>query len=425
MKKFIQIIFFCFLINNVKAFVDEIASKELSEIFDGKKNINIVLVSRNATTATYPPIDIDNIALMFACLASSMYPTKKTEIKNKLEAFLTEIYGSVLVEMPNITGYTTITNPVLLQGRKNAILTAFSTYTGNLEITNPTNNWKLVVLNEMFFSKSEPLTKQEVNKIKETFFHFFKDGRVLLYANFLYTDNKKYSAAERSSLIAKMLRKTSTGMKRMIFKYDPNIHHPANTESDILFINYLRDIASIDISYPVTTLFNRSVISYDNADVVYYDKSTYCWQSNDSLTNVPNHIYHIGDSKDHILPTEKFLQLNKLLRKNISSEICYDLSCGTRSENGWINDTTKTKLHIFTSNTTQASGSTEFPIDVPVVCVDPNGTDVMNNLTYNALTVIFKQNPKVKHGNNYKTELLTYPAVNGNSYAFTKAEVTI
>jgi hypothetical protein len=156
-----------------------------------------------------------------------------------------------------------------------------------------------------------------------------------------------------------------------------------------------------DFSNSFPMLYNRSIVSYNDLDINYYDKSSYWGQSNDALvgSNIfqnKRHIYYIGDEQDHSFFEKNYPELSKLLIKNISSEVCYDLTCGIRKNNNWNNGAGTTKLHIFISNTfiTDSNARKMFPNNIITVCADSYGTMLPN--TDSSLTVVFKDDGNTK-----------------------------
>ncbi|MDR2646003.1 MAG: hypothetical protein LBC04_02405 [Holosporaceae bacterium] len=395
MKKIARLILFCFLINNINALSDNDAENELKQIFDHKQPFDIILVSRNSPQSKYNAIELDEIALIFACLNASIHPAKISDIKNKLSAY-SPTYDA---DLPNISGYLNGALGALVALRKQKISEKFDEYCKQLQIPSVSStNWKIIIFNEMFFSK-KPLTKHEVEKIRELFFFFLEDKEhTILHTNFLYTTSGSFTVGDIDELKSRIQNSTNTGMRRSLIDQTSNSYHIStqNAANDAEITAYIaacnQKKRNIAVQHPV--LLNRSTMSYDNKELVWYDKSTYCWESNEALKGLApfagqSHIYHIGDGQDHKFINVFFPKMKELLLKSISSEICYDLSCGVRHANNWVNDTVKTKLHIFASNTTQASENNEFPLDSIVSCVDPIGTMLRLGGEHNALTTVF------------------------------------
>jgi hypothetical protein len=112
--------------------------------------LDIILVSRDIPDLEYIPIELDEIALIFACLAANIHQENIPEIKEKLSTKINTLLYTEATK--NITGY--LRTPELKDTRIRAILEKFDEYCGSLNPIIPyRNTWKLIVFNEMFFPK--------------------------------------------------------------------------------------------------------------------------------------------------------------------------------------------------------------------------------------------------------------------------------
>jgi len=197
MKNLITFFCFLFLTNNIYALSDKAIAQELRLGFNGDANnlISIILVTRNTPQAQYSHIELDEIALISACLAANINPEKIANIKIKLDETLDKF--KFILNEPNISDYLIKGN---IKIRKTAILNKFNEYSNYIKNNNNNKKWKIIIFNEAFFSKNTPLTKQEIDTIKSVLFQFIDDEHTILYTNFLYTDNEKVTQKEISSL---------------------------------------------------------------------------------------------------------------------------------------------------------------------------------------------------------------------------------
>ena len=393
----LMLIFFCFFISNANALNDMAATQELTRMFYGREPINIMLVTRNSFPYQYNNLDLDELALIFACLAVNLHPERVVIIRGRLQDKLNSlIYNPIL---PNISRY--LSNPnyqQIVNIRKQGIIAEFNRYANLHNILVQDNRWKIIIFNEAFFSKNTPLTLQEVQEIKDLFFYFLRgfDERTLLYANFLYMNNEVITAYQRNLLVLRTLTPTVTAVQRMAFTN--------NVFNNIIYVfNYLQRLMGINnFVVPQPMLYNRSTMSYYDlghvVDMTHYDKASYCSQL-DQLILLWGGIYYIGDGRDHIFPGNTFPHLSNLLIENVSSEICYDLACGVRRANGWINGNglARTRLHIFVSNTFLVNpwmlNNMFSPLDTIVACADPHGIRRQQiGMMGGALTDVFKRN---------------------------------
>ena len=411
MRRITALLFLCFSISGISASdsitnADRMATDSFQNALN-KKTIDVILVSRNVLELKYSPIQLDEIALIFACLAVSIHSDEINEIRQKLIDSISS-FSYDKEDMPNISSDLKPTNEMsvnLTKGkRKGEIIEKFNEYCEklNLNLSKP-DAWKIIIFNEMFFSKTIPLTLKELTKIKDLFFCFLNDDNILLHINFLYTKKSKINSKEKETLLNSInttLDNSSNTkiMPKILFRYDrekPDRDLPANSA---ILKKYKQYINGLDDNEH-NTLFNRSIIVYNNEVLSYYDKSTYCREANKQIIDENDdvlqgaYIYNIGNGKDLMNDNTKYPKLSKLVIDNISSEICYDLTIGIRKRNKWINgleNEKQSKIHIYSSNTSAQSKSQKFPTDKVVACVDPHGAIELGN-NGKALSLVFKE----------------------------------
>lgn len=361
--------------------------------------VDILLVSRNVSTSAYSALQADEIALIFACLAVSIHNDKQIEIRDKLNSVIDGF--SYNKDIENITYYlnTPATVATIKNARKTNMLAIFDNYCAQLSFPKfKPSGWKIIVFNEMFFSKSTPLKSAEVESIKEIFFKFLNSSNILLHANFLYEGKAILSRGQ-----VNRMRGAFDGTQVLPSNYPKALFCILNSSGTFDFSKnktladeYRQYLDNLDLSIKQNVLFNRSYIFFMGNTIARYNKSTYCFESDNLLISNTNtvkqnaYVYNIGDGKDHEI-SEQYKLFSKSVIHTISSEICYDLTLGIRKENGWKNDEKESKLHIYTSNTSLQNKSPNFPTNKVVACVDPDGTTSLKNTVDHALTLVFKQ----------------------------------
>lgn len=366
--------------------------------------IDVILVSRDASTqARTFYMQLDDIALIFACLAVNLGGDRKA-IRETLETIVTPfVYEK---NYPNITyefsQYGSNEQPKKL--RRTDILNQFDKYCSLLPVSARRDSWKIVAFNETFFSKST-LTKNEVDKIRELFFKFVEDEKLIVYLNFLYQDNIKISKEEMDRICEAINDDTQFDYKTLnIIKWpktnfcrfgskppleDAFENRRLTDEYRQLLIRYNPGPQG---KYP--SIFNRTIAWYQNCQLCHYDKSSYFLECPDnSISSIGTFkVYYMGAGQDKIDCDGRVAKLADVVVNNISSEICFDIALGIRKSNKWTNKQQPSRLHIFVSNTSAANNSDNFPQDIVTACVDPLGIPARKTGENKAITGVFKGN---------------------------------
>ncbi|MDR2781113.1 MAG: hypothetical protein LBB21_01470 [Holosporaceae bacterium] len=408
MKNVVTLLLLCFSIlsiNESAAITDGDAAASFQKVLNNETPLDIILVSRDTTQ--YKPIELDEIALLFACLAVSIGHDKEGIIRERLSTLIdTFSYGESL---PNISSYLKpSTNMQTIKTvRKSEILAKFDEYSkGVMDSIFPETAWKIFVFNETFFSKTTPLKDKEKTEIERLFFAFLNEDNILLHINYLYTSDTKIHDQTRLEMIKRFsgeydLSVSQIKPPKVVFKFDQSSREKmiASLEQNKTIVNeYKSFLQTLNENTVHSLLFNRSFIFYKNDQLTRYNKSTYLAEANSLLIDNTTLkakqgalVYNIGNGKDIKNAATKYPLLAQLIVDNISSEICYDLTLGIRHSNQWKNVNQSSKLHIYTSNSSPQSKSNFFPINRTTACIDPKGSIGLLGSAEAELTLVFKR----------------------------------
>lgn len=235
----------------------------------------------------------------------------------------------------------------------------------------PRNSLKIVVFNECFFQKYEPLEKGDINTFgtKDYFLNELKNisqncPNTILYPNFLYKETFSDTTRQREILAQNIS------------------NHPSNSQNAV-FLNFDFQFPS-PVSGPNAIFRNVTYGILNGQKMTKYKKRTY-WREYDKGILFRGWIYDFGDGKDHItLNGQQPIVTNLVPRlriiENISTEICFDLAHGVRRSNNWVSANNyvavQSVLHLIQSNCINpidvSNGNiTQLPKDKLIVHADP------------------------------------------------------
>ena len=333
-------------------------------------NYNVIVITRDTQddSVGYNRLDDAEINLIFAQLSNCFQGNN--DIRNQLEENIqqSELKDDILSSFDK--------NSKLAQQCK----------------ANPKNQYSIILFNEMFFSRDEALTKEEVDKIVscyEAFHKFFP--KTFLYMNFLYKDNMKpeYKTQLEASCIMyntifeninewdyPFMNFTEEGVQQqLISPNSPGMRYYKN------YVNQAKK--GISLFFATRLLFNQTKIFFENHEIGYYNKSSYCMEALTDFKeggefksyDVP--FYMIGDFSTHPLSNVPDI-INNL--KNL---VCYDMDV----RRNFHKKTAGEDVFLFASNT--------YPTDLISfddgiwICADAKGDDFSwcNNLSFKALNL--------------------------------------
>lgn len=229
----------------------------------------------------------------------------------------------------------------------------------------------LIVFNEMFFSKDVPLSADEFGAIERNFIDLTRRQNVLLHVNFLYETIRPFKdEAEYRAFMAEQARRVgefSARTRKQIFE---SSKYPGYTEYTTQFSEYRPALNFIR---------NQSVVFWHSSPVTSYLKSSYRTEADGFLRDK---LYELGTAEDEILATTDGTPeqaIAKLLRNNLSTEICYDLEIGVRK--AMASYPPEGKVHVVVSNTlslAQAGRAENLPGHIPLIIhVDPKDQEIL------------------------------------------------
>ncbi|MDR2766081.1 MAG: hypothetical protein LBB63_01280 [Holosporaceae bacterium] len=424
MNKIATLLFVCFFaVPNYNSaaidnYDDKRTAKSLQAVFEKVTPLNVTLVSRGITSASYGPLSLDEIALIFACLAVNL-GADSTLVREKLTKLINEFRYDAL--LPNISEYLRVMSLQMLVAARTSLLGRFQEYcdraAAQMCSIQEKDAWRIIVFNEMFFSKT-PLLREEICKILELFFDFIAGENLLMHCNFLYTLSSKDPSLINASRTN--LENKSNYMKMLVGQ-----HEDIASGYSTFLLNKFWNVLNNSQQYNL--LMNQSCVVYKEQYLTTYNKSSYCTEA-DNLIIGPNskmispnaYVYYFGNGLDAIGNAQQAPLLANVVLNNITSEICYDLELRTRYNNQWNNLQgvhTKSKLHIFTSNSYPVSGTNALPPDRTVIFVDPFGTDPTDPKIPHNLTSVLK-NPTPYLKTRYYPYVKSHFSLGENHYSF-------
>lgn len=147
--------------------------------------------------------------------------------------------------------------------------------------------YSIVLFNEMFFSKDEALTKEEVDKIVNCYRAFSFPRNTLAYINFLYKDNIKPEYKEQLAV--------SNAVYNGIFAWFNKWDYPfmnfmgEGVQQQLISLespgmryykNYIEQaMKGVSTFFAAELLFNQTKIFLGMEEIGYYNKSSYCMES--------------------------------------------------------------------------------------------------------------------------------------------------
>lgn len=219
----------------------------------------------------------------------------------------------------------------------------------------PRDSLKIVVFNECFFQKNEPLEKGDVSTFgtKDYFLDELKQlsrrcPNTIFYPNFLYKEALPRLLTQRQQNIVNTKIQNFHLDQKFISEYDKKFFTAQAPNPTSIFRN---------VTYGIL----------NGQKMTKYKKRSYCSEWNFGVQK--NSIYDFGDGVDHIAfkmstpPnfSKEFAAIsiaNRMIQ-NISTEICFDLWHGVRQQNHWDNSPRlllepfnfpKPALHLIQSN---------------------------------------------------------------------------
>jgi hypothetical protein len=234
--------------------------------------------------------------------------------------------------------------------------TFYSTNSENIK-----NSPNIIIFNEMFFSKSDPLEffpKMFIlDRIKEI---SAKAPNVIFCPNFLYIEHGALDNTAKLRAISNMKTKMTGSNKHASASYA--VSTLINVAQPVDFPNCYH-------------LINRSYYLNNDKILTQYQKATY-FKEADPLIIGKSVLYDFGSGLDMKVSDGN---LTNALLKNISTEICFDLDCKIRETNGWKNTGSgQSNLHIIQSNTIDPQMN-EVPTDRYIAHSDPKLNSNLND----------------------------------------------
>ncbi len=232
----------------------------------------------------------------------------------------------------------------------------------------------LVVFNEMFFSKDRPLSFEEFSAVAGAFGELTRrHANVLVHANFLFEEPRPFKdEADYGTFIGEQARRVdglSTRTGKQIFESD---RYRGYGEYAAQFSGYRS---------PLNILKNQSSVFWRGCPVTCYLKSSYRTEADTHLA--AGKFYELGTGEDEVLPAvighPAEEEVARILKENISTEICYDLEIGVRKKlDSYPRDG---KIHIVVSNTlslAQLGRAENLPDHIPLIIhVDPKDQEIL------------------------------------------------
>lgn len=233
----------------------------------------------------------------------------------------------------------------------------------------------LVIFNEMFFSKDRPLSSDEFTAKEVALRGLTRRHRnVLVHANFLFEGLHSFdSPAEYEAFMIEQERRVnllSARTGKQIF--ESGRYAEGYKEYATQFLGYRS---------PLNILKNQSYVFWNGHPVISYLKSSYMREAEHLLT--AGKFYELGTGEDVIPPALADLSAEmavaKILRENLSTEICYDLEIGVRKK--LDSYPIGGKVHIVISNTlplAQYGRAENLPDHIPLIIhVDPQDQEIL------------------------------------------------
>ncbi|MBY0280731.1 MAG: hypothetical protein K2W94_01065 [Alphaproteobacteria bacterium] len=200
--------------------------------------------------------------------------------------------------------------------------------------------WSLVVFNEMFFSKTMPLSFEQFFNIKNYFIDFSAlNPKAILQANFLkerYVETTAQGKALRLNVESYYYREMA--------KKIPGFFYSSKVGD---WGGYLEKIKQNGKDF--LNIFNNINYTYWNRETLnFYEKSSYREEADTLLQK--EHLYTVGMAKNLPLRVSgDASQIQHLIHENMSTEICYDLEMGVRK--AFASYPRNLKVHVVPSNT--------------------------------------------------------------------------
>ncbi|MHA1558990.1 MAG: hypothetical protein ACTSXG_04225 [Alphaproteobacteria bacterium] len=207
------------------------------------------------------------------------------------------------------------------------------------------DQWCMIVFNEMFFSKTEPLSKSDIDIILKYASQFTAGNpKTILHMNFLFTDNRKLVQDDLYLLKRDEFLHTGGG-------FPLPFQEPGTSKVTMEgYEKYRNSLLQSAQDGMVNTLQNQSFILWNGKIVASYLKASYHEESDKMLAN--NHLYLFGKGLESICTKDNpHRRVAEVLLDYLSTETCYDLALGVSKS---LIEHSKKKIHVFVSNKLKA-----------------------------------------------------------------------
>lgn len=236
------------------------------------------------------------------------------------------------------------------------------------------NNPCLVIFNEMLFSKDRPLSFEEFTaKEKALKILTGRHTNILVHVNFLFESSRTFaSAADYTAFMAEQGRRVSELSTRTGKQIFESSRYAEYGEYVVQFSDHRT---------PLNILRNQSFVFWNGHPLIHYLKSSYRTEADTQLTT--GKFYELGAGEDEIshsiTATSPEMVVAKVLKENLSTEICYDLEIGVRKK--LESYPRGGKIHVVVSNTlslAQSGRAENLPDHIPLIIhVDPQDQEIL------------------------------------------------
>lgn len=327
-----------------------------------EQRYNVIIITRDVENDSigYNRLDDAEINLIFAQL-SICFTKNKREIDSVRSNLEMNIQGSEL---------------------KDYILDNFDK---NLKLTdrckiNPENQYSIILFNEMFFSKDEALTKEEVDNIVNCYkvFPFFP--KTFLFMNFLYKDNIKPEYKSQLDVSQVVYNEIFEGIDKWDYPFMNFTEEGAQQQlispkspGMMYYKNYVEQaMKGISTFFATKLLFNQTKIFFENNEIGYYNKSSYYMESlsdfkeEDKFKDIGVPFYMIGNYDMSLSPG---VALPIPIINSFKNLVCYDIDVRRNFHTSIVGK----NIFLFASNT--------YPTDLISfdngmwICADAKGDD--------------------------------------------------
>lgn len=269
---------------------------------------------------------------------------------------------------------------------------------------------KIFIFNEMFFSRTEPLTLNNkvavLKKINDLSSLYPKS---VFFVNFLFRELRNTTREKLHEDLLKMQEMKSTNVRKFPdFMFNKmHVEESAFRNCQAIIQSLPKEDTAIQHEY----LVNQTYCINSGSPIAEYKKATYCSEYDSDIAK--GVLYEFGDGITHKLQDTP---VSDSVLKNTTIEICYDLFCGIRRSDDWKFDKhtyNPNNIHIIQSNTINPyddgtltpnrpfdQNRQNLPLDTAIVHADPNVYCCpMSNQAYESLFYIKNDEKKLTVNN--------------------------